>query len=191
MTAKKQDIDQKKNYEVGLTIRISKNALVEFQEVFLKYRVLIYAHNFKKKAEKEFFVDTLSYWKQQFGDDFKKANANFLESVKSPGNRRTDRSFPMEMTKSTFFGLQAVEYDLYFDVMFSYAEKNMGKSGFDASVFSTSYFFYDVIDFAKANIKGIANFNIEKEKRIEAEKKKAKALKEEKKKKAKKKKDGK
>lgn len=162
-TKKKQDDSQKKGYDNGLTIRVAKTTLVEWQKVFQKYRIEIFSYNFKKMAEKQFFVAILSHWKLSLGDDLKGADSNFWESVTSPGNRKSDRTVSREDTDSTFFGLKRWETEDYFNVMFSYVQQNSNKTDFDASMYSTSYFFYDMVDYAKANIKGIIALTKENE----------------------------
>lgn len=154
MSTNKQSLKSKKGYDRGLTIRVSKDTLIEWEKTYQKFRLELFIHSFKKFAEKDFFRQIVLYWKEELvaAGEFHEVEENFLESVTKPGNRKTDRTVMKDESASTFFGVSREEIADYFNLMFSFIKL---KSEGDVSMYSTSYFFYDFVDYAKKNVSGI------------------------------------
>lgn len=154
-----EKIVTEKNYEKSITFSIHKELSNTFHSLFKQYEIAIFDHNYEIIDQKQFFTTVISFYvdilKEQ--KDFKIAPEGFLKSVTRKGRRATtDRTRKLEDRSHLFLGITKNTYDDYFNIMFSFIKMN---NDLDPTVFSTSYFFYDLVDFITENIEEIIKYS--------------------------------
>ncbi|QKX07705.1 hypothetical protein HN014_22155 (plasmid) [Aquimarina sp. TRL1] len=158
----KKDHSKQQGYERGVRIQLHKDTLAIFFKLRKKYELAIFNENYKTVDQKHFFVAIIDFYINKLIKEglYNEAPETFIASVTKKGRRRkTERSCSAENREDIFFGVSSKSYKDYFDIMYSFIKND---ETLDPRVFSTSYFFYDLVDFTKKNIKEIIELSLNK-----------------------------
>ncbi|GAA4277501.1 hypothetical protein [Aquimarina mytili] len=154
----KIDHSKQQGYEKALKVVIHRDAFQRFNVCSRKYDDAFYETYKATLARKFFLQDVISYYVKFLENQnlYKTAPDNFIYNATKKGRRKkNDRSFSSDEKVAEFFGVTQKSYDEYLNVMYSYFES---KDNLDPSIFTTGYFFYDLIDFTEKHITSIIEY---------------------------------
>ncbi|QKX07704.1 hypothetical protein HN014_22150 (plasmid) [Aquimarina sp. TRL1] len=147
--------------EKGFKLVVHYQTFDRFMVCQRKYEDLIYKKFRTTRARKYFLTATIQYWVDYLKSNnlYKEAPGNFIYNATRKGRRKkNERSFSSSEKVEEFFGISNQIYTSYFDLMFSFVEAN---NKLDPSIFTTSYFFYDLVDFTEKHIDKIIQWEID------------------------------
>ena len=133
----------------AFTFALQTKKAAQFYALANHFQIEVFKECFCKASQPFFFTTVLKVFKEDLEakDAYKKAPAKFIESVTRKGKRKqTNRSTSAEDKTYLYINLSEEIFDVYFDIMFSYIRQN---PDLDPTVFTTSYFIHDVINYAE------------------------------------------